>query len=118
MAFSRAARDSASSTLPQALPMAQAPKLISETFQPVRPSVRSRMTSKVPRLEATRPTVGLARRSRERVFVRAGAVDRGHRHIQQAQVDGELAAVVVEMVEQYPAVKAYARNGHDGLATH
>jgi len=30
----RGGEDSASSTLPQALPMAQAPKLISETFQP------------------------------------------------------------------------------------
>ena len=32
--------DSASLTLPHAPPMAQAPKLISETFQPVRPSAR------------------------------------------------------------------------------
>ena len=36
----RAASDSLSSTLPHVPPMAHAPKLISETFQPVRPSSR------------------------------------------------------------------------------
>src|SRR6476469_5195831 len=40
IAFSRAAIDSASSTCPQAPPIAHAPKLISDTFQPVRPKSR------------------------------------------------------------------------------
>src|ERR1035438_2704232 len=102
-AFASAARDSASSTLPQALPMAQEPKLISETFQPVRPNVRYRMTSKVPRLHAVGHALACPYftppGSRERVLVGAGAIDRGHGYIQQAQVDRKLAAVVVEMVE-------------------
>src|ERR1035438_2789532 len=45
MALWSAASDSESSTGPQALPMAHAPKLISETFQGVRPSDRYFMNS-------------------------------------------------------------------------
>src|ERR1035438_2094096 len=45
MALCSAASDSESSTGPQALPMAHAPKLISETFQGVRPNDRYFMDS-------------------------------------------------------------------------
>src|ERR1039458_3047890 len=62
MAELSAARDSVSSTLPQVPPIAHAPKLMSETFQPVRPKSRSFMSYKIARLvgqadpEGTPPT--------------------------------------------------------------
>src|ERR1022692_1678555 len=62
MAEWSAARDSVSSTLPQVPPIAHAPKLMSETFQPVRPKSRSFMSYKIARLvgqadpEGTPPT--------------------------------------------------------------
>jgi hypothetical protein len=36
----------------------------------------------------------------ERVLVRSGPVDRRHRHIEQTQVDHQLATVVIPMIEQ------------------
>src|SRR5688500_10836854 len=49
--------------------------------------------------------------SGEGVFVGAGAVDRRDRHAQQPQVDGELAAMVVPVVEHDVAQHRHAREG-------
>src|ERR1035441_5877994 len=54
-----AARDSVSSTLPHAPPIAHAPKLMSETFQPVRPKSREFISSKIAR-RRPRSRVGVA----------------------------------------------------------
>ena len=52
----------------------------------------------------------------EGVFVRAGAVDGRHRHIEQPQIDRQLAAVVVHVVEHDGADEGGARDGHNRLA--
>src|SRR5262245_6457637 len=48
-------------------------------------------------------------RPRSELLVRGGAVGAGHRRVQQAQVDGELAAVVDQVVQGEVAQRGRAR---------
>lgn len=61
---------------------------------------------------AAQGSVGL----RERVFVGAGAVDGWDGNVEKAQVDGELAAVVIEVVEHDVAYQLNPRDGENFLA--
>lgn len=54
---------------------------------------------------------------REGVFVGAGAVDRGDGDLEQAEVDGELAAVMVEVVEHDVADEFDTRHRDDFFAS-
>ena len=49
-------------------------------------------------------------------LVRARSVDGGHRHVEQAQVDGELGAVVVRVIHENGAHDGHLRDGHHCLS--
>src|SRR5271167_3552009 len=52
----------------------------------------------------------------KRVFVGTGAVNRRHRHIQHAQIYGELPTMMIEMIHHHRADEADAWQGHQRLA--
>src|SRR5207245_2574709 len=50
------------------------------------------------------------------IFVGAGSVNRRHGNFEHAQIDGELSAMVVEMIHEDGAKERDAGDGHQGLS--